>query len=73
MWNLSLSLSLFFFAIEVGIHSLLQGIFLTQELYQVSCIAGGFFTIWATREALNSRYFEQNDQTPVQNEDLNFK
>ena len=32
----------------VGCHALLQGIFLTQ----VSCIAGGFFTIWATREAL---------------------
>ena len=28
-------------------HALLQGIFLTQ----VSCIAGKFFTIWATREA----------------------
>ena len=26
-------------------HSLLQGIFLTQGLNQVSCIAGGFFTI----------------------------
>ena len=32
----------------VGCHSLLQGIFLTQ----VSCIAGRFFTIWATWEAL---------------------
>ena len=31
----------------VGSHSFLQGIFLTQ----VSCSAGGFFTIWATREA----------------------
>ena len=30
-------------------HSLLQGIFLTQ----VSCIAGRFFTIWATREAIS--------------------
>ena len=28
----------------VGSLSLLQGIFLTQELNQVSCIAGGFFT-----------------------------
>ena len=32
---------------EVGSHSLLQGIVPTQ----VSCIAGGFFTSWATREA----------------------
>ena len=29
----------------VGSHSLLQGIFLTQESKLVSCIAGGFFTI----------------------------
>ena len=34
----------------VGCHALLQGIFLTQGSNQVSCIAGGFFTIWATRE-----------------------
>ena len=32
----------------VGCHSLLQGIFPTQ----VSCIAGGLFTVWATREFL---------------------
>ena len=32
---------------EVGCHALLQGIFPTQ----VSCIAGEFFTTWATREA----------------------
>ena len=31
----------------VGCHACLQGIFPTQ----VSCIAGGFFTIWITREA----------------------
>ena len=31
--------------------SLLQGIFLTQEATRVSCIAGGFFTNWAIREA----------------------
>ena len=31
----------------VGTLSLLQGIFPTQE----SCIAGGYFTNWATREA----------------------
>ena len=35
----------------VGCHSLLQGIFPTQYLTQVSCIAGRFFTIWATSEA----------------------
>ena len=32
--------------------SLLQGIFPTQESNRVSCIAGGFFTNLATREAL---------------------
>ena len=36
----------------VGCHALLQGIFPTQGLTQVSCIAGGFFTVWTTREAL---------------------
>ena len=35
----------------VGCHALLQGIFPTQDRTQVSHIAGGFFTIWATREA----------------------
>ena len=34
-----------------GCHALLQGIFPTQDWIQVSCIAGGFFTDWATREA----------------------
>ena len=34
-----------------GSLSLLQGIFLTRDWTQVSCIAGGFFTSWATREA----------------------
>ena len=33
-------------------HSLLQGIIPIQGSNLVSCIAGGFFTIWATREAL---------------------
>ena len=37
--------------IGVGSLSLLQGIFPTQGLNGVSCTAGGFFTIWATREA----------------------
>ena len=36
---------------RVGIHSLLQGIFPTQDHTQVSRIAGEFSTIWATREA----------------------
>ena len=35
----------------VGSHSLLQGFFPTQDRTQVSHIAGGFFTSWATREA----------------------
>ena len=36
--------------IRVGSLSLLQEIFPTQDQTQVSCIAGGFFTSWATRE-----------------------
>ena len=36
----------------VGSLSLLQQIFLTQELNQVSYIAGGFFTNWAIKEAM---------------------
>ena len=40
--------------IGVGCHVLLQGIFQTQDQTQVSCIAGGFFTIWVTREAKNT-------------------
>ena len=36
---------------EVGCHVLLEGIFRTQGLNQVLCIADGFFTVWATREA----------------------
>ena len=35
----------------VGCHSILQGIFSTQELNQISCIACRFFARWATREA----------------------
>ena len=31
--------------------SLLQGIFPLRDQTKVSCIAGEFFTIWATREA----------------------
>ena len=37
----------------VGSLSLLQGIFPTKDRTQVSCIAGRFFTCWATREASN--------------------
>ena len=35
----------------VGCHTLLQGIFPTQELSSGLCTAGRFFTIWATKEA----------------------
>ena len=35
----------------VGSLFLLQGVFLTQDRTKVSPLAGGFFTIWATREA----------------------
>ena len=35
----------------VGCHALLQGIFPTQGSNPVSCIAWGFFTVSATREA----------------------
>ena len=35
----------------VGCHALLQGIFPTRNQTQVSHFAGGFFTVWATREA----------------------
>ena len=45
----------------VGCHALLQGIFPTQELNQVSCIAGRFFTVWATREPLTFNNCAQND------------
>ena len=38
----------------VGSHFLLQGIFLLRDWTQVSCIAGRFFTIWATSEALGN-------------------
>ena len=36
---------------EVGCHALLQGVFQSRDQTQVTCIAGGFFTIWAMREA----------------------
>ena len=34
----------------VGCHALLQGIFQPRDQTQVTGIAGGFLTIWATRE-----------------------
>ena len=34
----------------VGCHALLPGTFPARDWTQVSCIAGGFFTVWATRE-----------------------
>ena len=40
----------------VGSHSLLQAFFPAQ----VSCIAGRFFTIWATREALQKTKLNEN-------------
>ena len=41
---------------EVGCHALLQGIFPTRESNWVSCIAGRFFTSWATRETLENHH-----------------
>ena len=35
----------------VSSHAPLQGVFPPRDQTQVSCIVGGFFTIWATREA----------------------
>ena len=40
----------------VGCHALLQVIFPPRDQTQVSHIAGGFFTVWATREAQISIY-----------------
>ena len=44
----------------VRCHSLFQGIFPTQRSNPVSCIAGRFFTIWATREAPKKTQSIQN-------------
>ena len=41
----------------VGCHALLQGIFPPRDWTQVSCIAGRFFTIWATQKAQLFSYF----------------
>ena len=45
----------------VGCHALLQVIFPTQDQTQISRITGGFFTIWATREALSIQYLLPKD------------
>ena len=45
-------------------HSLLQGILPTLDQTRVSCIAGRFFTIWATREAYRSNK-GQDDTFPI--------
>ena len=42
----------------VGCHSLLQGIFQPGDWNRVSCIAGVFFTDWATKEAQKFQYNE---------------
>ena len=44
--------------VGVGSLSLIQGIFLTQGLNRVSCIASRFFTSWAIREALCIKVYD---------------
>ena len=44
----------------VGCHALLQGIFPTRDQTQVSCIAGGAFTVGATRKA-HGKLVPQNE------------
>ena len=41
----------------VGCHALIQGSSQPRDRNQISHTAGGFFTIWATREAYNEVYF----------------
>ena len=41
----------------VGYHALLQGSSQPKDRTHVSCIAGRFFTVWATREALKDHIF----------------
>ena len=40
-------------------HSLLQGIARPRDQSRVSCIAGRFFTVWATRELTSYKLFNQ--------------
>ena len=49
--------------IGVGGHALLQGIFQPRDQSQVSIIAGGFFTSWASREAPRSILILRNTFT----------
>ena len=50
-----------------GVGSLLQGIFPNQDWTQVFCIAGGFFTSLATREAfVEEKFIAKNKETQVQ-------
>ena len=44
----------------VANHPLLQGIFPTQGSTPIYCIAGRFFTIWATREASTPTIWPSN-------------
>ena len=43
----------------VGSHLLFQGVFPIQGSNPVSCIAGRFFTIWATSEALKMSFWKR--------------
>ena len=47
----------------VGCHALLQGIFQPRNQTQVSHIAGGLFTVWATREAQCMYTVGEKEQT----------
>ena len=51
----------------VGCHALLQGIF-SRDRTQVSCTAGGFFTVWAIREAHSYTY--ENESRSVMPDSL---
>ena len=44
----------------VGSHSLLRGSFWPRDWIQVSCIAGRFFTVWATRESWCLKHWWKN-------------
>ena len=47
----------------VGCHALLQELLPIQGLKAVSCIADGFFTIWATRETLSRSHLSSNQSS----------
>ena len=44
----------------VGSHSLLRGSFWPRDWIQVFCIAGRFFTVWATRESWCLKHWWRN-------------